>query len=71
MIRSGEVTSSYDIEAKGIMSRKAADRAIHTACLSPLIVHQILAGELPEISVDKLLAVKSLLWADQHAALGV
>lgn len=39
--------------------------------LSPVIVEKIRNGELPDVSVTKLMTLTSPLWAEQHKALGI
>ncbi len=71
LVESGEMGSSYDFEKKGIARHKIAERAMRIAWMSPVIVHKILAGELPNVSITKLLAIGTPIWAEQHAALGI
>ena len=46
-------------------------RFIHFDFLSPRIVEAIMRGELPEISITQLSAVKSPIWSEQEKALGI
>jgi hypothetical protein len=39
--------------------------------LSPIIVDKIRNGELPDVSVTKLMTLTSPLWAEQHKELGI
>ena len=39
--------------------------------LSPVIVEKIRNGELPEVSVTKLMTLTSPLWSEQHKELGI
>ena len=71
MLRRGEVSGAKDIESMGICGRKVAERAMHVAGLSPVVVHRILTGELPDVTVDRLLQIRTPVWAEQHEALGI
>ena len=39
--------------------------------LSPVIVEKIRNGELPDVSVTKLMTLTSPIWAEQHKELGI
>jgi len=57
-------------EALGL-SNSYLGRILRFPFLSPIVVQKIMDGELPDISVTKLMANPSLLWSEQHRLLGI
>ncbi|MHA1539270.1 MAG: recombinase family protein [Alphaproteobacteria bacterium] len=73
MLLNGEVKSMKEIKEKeGITANQYFEDVMSLRFLSPQIVAAILEGTLPrEITVEKLFAIQSSDWKDQHAQFGL
>ena len=53
------------------LSQSYLGRALRLATLSPVIVEKIMLGDLPDISVTKLISLATPIWSEQHRLLGI
>lgn len=71
-VENGTYATNNDLAKTIHMDASRLNHFIRLSYLSPRIVEMILDGTAPEsVTVQKLFALTSLVWAEQHKALGI